>query len=183
MLCAPARNAAAVVLLLSTTSSIGANKDEDASSLFGYVSRELQEDSLAQAIAWQTNDTVSAANPASADQRLALANLYYSTGGPDWSNNTGWLTDSPECEWYSSAPDNEACDANGTYVSLNLTNNGLEGPFESTLDAVLALERIVRLDVGFNEVRCVSVQLRYFFSLIVLDLTAQNNSSFSANLS
>lgn len=152
MLCAPTRYTAAIGLLLSTVNSAGASRDEDPSSLFGYVSRELQEDPLAQATAWLENDTVSAANPASADQRLALASLYFSTGGPDWFNNTGWLTDSPECEWYSSAPDNEACDANGTYVSLNLTNNGLEGPFESTLNAVLTLEKIARLDVGFNEV-------------------------------
>jgi len=36
-------------------------------------------------------------------QRYVLATLYYSTNGDGWDNNTGWLSDSDECGWYTDA--------------------------------------------------------------------------------
>jgi len=30
----------------------------------------------------------------------ALVAFYESTNGPDWSNNTGWLTSDTPCSWY-----------------------------------------------------------------------------------
>ena len=40
------------------------------------------------------------------DQRANLITLYYSTGGSDWTNNTGWLGPvGTECEWYGVACD------------------------------------------------------------------------------
>ena len=142
------------------------------------VRRQLQDDPLTLASVWQETDEFSVNNPASADQRLALASFYYSLGGPDWINNTGWLTDSPECEWYSSAPDNEACDMNGTYVSLNLTENGLTGPFEGALNSVLALESIVRLDVGSNDLTgSIPTELGLATSLAFLIINENNINS------
>jgi hypothetical protein len=32
-------------------------------------------------------------------QRYSLASLYFSTGGPDWSVDVGWLTATSECTW------------------------------------------------------------------------------------
>jgi hypothetical protein len=33
------------------------------------------------------------------DQRFGLVTLFYSTGGDDWSNNSGWLGEDQECSW------------------------------------------------------------------------------------
>ena len=33
-------------------------------------------------------------------QRYGLATIYFSTSGDSWTDNTGWLGDSPECDWF-----------------------------------------------------------------------------------
>ena len=35
-----------------------------------------------------------------AQQRYALAVLYFSTNGDGWTDNTGWLSGLPECGWF-----------------------------------------------------------------------------------
>jgi hypothetical protein len=34
------------------------------------------------------------------EQRYALVTLYYSTSGAEWTDNTGWVTATRECEWF-----------------------------------------------------------------------------------
>jgi hypothetical protein len=70
-------------------------------------------------------------------QRFALGVLYYSTNGTNWSNNTGWLTNENECDWYH-ASSFSFCDDNGTIVDLDLyddSGNNLVGtiPMELAL--------------------------------------------------
>jgi hypothetical protein len=59
-------------------------------------------------------------------QRYALAALYYSTDGPNWLNNRGWLSDDDECTWFSSLAWPPSC-SNGVYTNLNLAWNNLGG--------------------------------------------------------
>jgi hypothetical protein len=68
-------------------------------------------------------------------QRYALATLYFSTGGDDWTTAPLWLTNTDECEWFSSEEDDEICDANGNYVEIDLSGNNLQGtvPLELVL--------------------------------------------------
>jgi hypothetical protein len=35
-----------------------------------------------------------------ATQRYALTTFYYSTNGDDWTDSTGWLTETNECTWF-----------------------------------------------------------------------------------
>ncbi|CAB9498864.1 Leucine Rich Repeat [Seminavis robusta] len=79
-------------------------------------------------------------------QRFALAAFYYSTGGPTWTRNDGWLNYSlHECEWYSSESflvhfsyinvtypgpceeDPDDSDAQGIYQHLRFRDNNLQG--------------------------------------------------------
>jgi hypothetical protein len=68
-------------------------------------------------------------------QRYVLATLYFSTGGDDWTTAPLWLTNTDECEWFSSEEDDEICDANGNYVEIDLSGNNLQGtvPLELVL--------------------------------------------------
>jgi hypothetical protein len=61
-------------------------------------------------------------------QRYALATVYYATGGEQWSSSDRWLTNSTECEWYSSSEE-PICDSEGNLLELNLSDNNLLGIF------------------------------------------------------
>ena len=54
--------------------------------------------------------------------RAALIALYNSTGGPDWHNNTNWLTGMPIGEWHG-----VGTNPHGRVTSLDLARNGLNG--------------------------------------------------------
>lgn len=51
-----------------------------------------------QAYAWMLSDStfVCSINVA---QRYALATIYYSTTGTNWTDNSGWLSNGTECDW------------------------------------------------------------------------------------
>ena len=85
--------------------------------------------------------------------RAALVALYNATDGPNWVNNTNWLTDAPLGKWYG-----VETDASGRVVSLDLTKrkrigersyeiltNGLSGQIPPELGSLVEL-RILRLD-------------------------------------
>lgn len=56
-----------------------------------------------------------------AEEYAALTAFYASTGGPNWLDNRGWLSDAPPCEWYGII-----CEG-GHVVSLTLNVNDMEG--------------------------------------------------------
>lgn len=76
-------------------------------------------------------------------QRYALATLYYSTNGDDWTASNGWLSSDPECSWESSNSILATCDLNGFYLTLHLSGNNLAGsiPPELTLLSNLSESR------------------------------------------
>ena len=78
-------------------------------------------------------------NQADAD---ALNRVYQGTGGPDWTNSTGWLTTPALDEWYG-----VSVDSLGRVVTLDLTGNGLTGPFPTAMGS---LAEITRLRIGDN---------------------------------
>jgi DNA-binding SARP family transcriptional activator len=51
----------------------------------------------------------------------ALATLYNETGGADWKDSSGWLSDSTPCSWFG-----VTCDR-GQVAELNLPDNNLSG--------------------------------------------------------
>lgn len=70
--------------------------------------------------------------------RYALAALYYSMGGPNWKNNTNWLTSTSYCQWYG-----VNCNRLETEVrDLELGDNNLKGeipPELSLIDSIAGI--------------------------------------------
>ena len=80
--------------------------------------------------------------------RAALVALYESTDGPNWIDNTNWLTDAPLGEWYG-----VETDESGRVVELDLsgrwdretraeTRHGLTGPIPPELGNLSNLQRL-----------------------------------------
>ncbi|MFI3261581.1 MAG: hypothetical protein R3Y26_01605 [Rikenellaceae bacterium] len=57
------------------------------------------------------------------DERAILEQIYYATGGDNWTNNTNWCTDAPLSEWYGVYVDSQT----GKVRYLNLSDNNLTG--------------------------------------------------------
>ena len=68
------------------------------------------------------------------DEREALIRLYNATGGPDWTENTHWLSERPLQEWYGVGI------RNGRVVDLALINNNLTGVIPPELGRLTLLE-------------------------------------------
>ena len=61
--------------------------------------------------------------------------LYNATDGPNWTNNTNWLSDEPLGEW-----NGVTTDADGRVTELNLGRNGLSGSLPSSLGILTELQ-------------------------------------------
>ena len=72
-----------------------------------------------------------------------LLDIYRSTGGPAWTNNTNWASDSPVHEWYG-----VTTDEHGRLISLDLANNGLRGKIPPELGD---LANLTGLDLRHNQ--------------------------------
>ena len=84
----------------------------------------------------------SAKCPATQIERLALSELYASTGGDSWTNNDGWSSDSEVGGWYGVTV------GDSLVQQLRLAGNGLEGPLPPEIGSLQALET---LDLADNE--------------------------------
>ena len=70
-----------------------------------------------------------------ASDRAALVALYNATGGGNWADNTGWLSNAPMGQWYGVTTDD-----NGRVIELVLADNGLAGNIPADLGALTKLE-------------------------------------------
>jgi DNA-binding SARP family transcriptional activator len=75
------------------------------------------------------------------DERAVLEALYLSTGGDNWVDAGGWLSDKSICSWYG-----VTC-ASGSVSKLELADNQLNGPFPENLSD---LSNIITLDLHGN---------------------------------
>ena len=66
-----------------------------------------------------------------------LMALYNATNGPDWTNNTNWITDCDVCNW-----EGITCDDNGRVYIITLPNNNLSGELPSELGQLTELVEI-----------------------------------------
>ena len=73
----------------------------------------------------------------------ALVSLYRATGGQEWSNDRGWLTDQPLSTWHG-----VTTDANGRVIGLDLSDNNLIGELPPAIQQFTFLES---LDLNGNE--------------------------------
>ena len=76
---------------------------------------------------------IAVANP----DRAALVALYNATDGPNWVDNTNWLTDAPLGEWYGVDTDGQ-----GRVHRLDLGFNDLSGDIPPELGRLSNLERL-----------------------------------------
>ena len=70
-------------------------------------------------------------------ERAALEAFYYATNGPEWKNNTNWLTDKPAEQWYG-----VETDAADKVVGLSFNKNGLTGRLPSELAYLSDLKKL-----------------------------------------
>ena len=83
---------------------------------------------------------INVANP----DRAALVALHEATDGPNWIDNTNWLTDAPLREWYG-----VETDRSGHVTALTLSYNGLTGMIPA---AIGNLSYLTRLELRQNQV-------------------------------
>ena len=77
--------------------------------------------------------------------RAALQSLHRTNGGPEWTNDTRWLSDANPfafSQWYG-----VEVNSDGRVSQLNLSNNGLKGNITDSLEALEGLEV---LDISNN---------------------------------
>ena len=78
-----------------------------------------------------------------AGDRAALVALYKATDGPNWTNNTNWLSDRPLGEWHG-----VRTDGNGRVTELVLADHNLRGPIPLELGQ---LTNLSTLDLSGNQ--------------------------------
>ena len=66
-------------------------------------------------------------------ERAALVAIYNATDGPNWVDNTNWLSDAPIGEWYGVTTEN------GRVIALDLDSNQLNGEIPPELGNLSAL--------------------------------------------
>ena len=95
--------------------------------------------------------------------RTALVALYEATDGPNWIDNTNWLSNAPLAEWYGIV-----VGANGRVTDLELADNALAGEIPPELAELSGLHR---LELGGNELTgSIPPELGSLAELYVLDL-------------
>lgn len=105
-----------------------------------------------------------------ASERAVLDALYAQTGGPSWTSNTRWETDSNLCSWHGLT-----CDEGGTHViGIMLIDNALVG----TLPAITALAELQTFDVDSNQLSGPMPAIADMAHLVTFDL-AENRFSGS----
>ncbi len=75
--------------------------------------------------------------------REILEILYTATGGEEWNNREGWLTDAPLNDWYGVTTNTE-----GRVTGLSLRENNLSGPIPPELGNLTRLEEWLELQTN-----------------------------------
>ena len=92
-----------------------------------------------------TSDMVSVSVPVSVDEtatdRESLVEFYHATDGPNWKNNTNWLSDKPLGQWHG-----VSVDSVGYVVSIWLFDNDLNGHLPVSLTSLSRLEVLALSD-------------------------------------
>ena len=75
--------------------------------------------------------------------RASLVHFYHATDGPNWQNNTNWLTDEPLDQWHR-----VRVDSAGRVVSIWLNRNNIRGHIPT---ALASLDHLEILGLAHNE--------------------------------
>ncbi|AZQ64981.1 T9SS type A sorting domain-containing protein [Flammeovirga pectinis] len=129
------------------------------------------------------------------EEYLALEVLYNTADGPNWKNNTNWLTDEPIEDWYG-VTTSQVEDENGTtylvVTQIYLSNNSLKGNLPSELGNLIHLTslnlsynslkgnlpselgnliHLTSLNLSYNSLESVPVELGNLSNLTILNLS------------
>ena len=103
------------------------------------------------------------ANPVNPDDRAVLVELYNATGGDNWTNNEGWLSDLPLGAWHGVTTDPQ-----GNVVALWLRENNLSGTIPPEIGN---LKLMSSLHLSLNELTGdIPSQIWQLTELTILDL-------------
>ena len=107
-----------------------------------------------------------------ASDRAALVALYNATDGPNWHNNTNWLSNKPLGEWHGVTTDGD-----GRVLQLILANNQLSGELPPELGS---LSNLTSLYLSDNQLTgAIPPELGNLSNLTSLEL---GNSQLSGNI-
>jgi len=117
-------------------------------------------------------------------ERQALVALYEATDGPNWGDDTNWLSVDPitgiqaidnllgfgsVCDWYG-----VTCSPNGYVTELNLAGNNLYGPIPSEIGELHDLSILI---LSLNRVTGLAPDIGRLQNLEELDLNANSLTS------
>ena len=91
------------------------------------------------------------ATPQSGVDRAALVALYKATDGPNWTNNTNWLSDKPLGEWFG-----VTTDKGGRVISLDLRYNNFNGEIPAEVGDLTALTSMDLIDNEISDLSALS---------------------------
>ena len=106
----------------------------------------------------------------------ALIDFYNSTGGPNWTNNSGWIDgaagiDCDPCDWYG-----VTCNSSGRVIGINLNNNNLNGPLPNTIDGLTYLQSLLLYNNNLTGIIPIEVGYLPNLTLIRLEFNALTGS-------
>ena len=108
-------------------------------------------------------------SPGPSPDREVLAAIYEAMDGPDWVDNTNWLSDEPIGQWWG-----VHTDADGRVTALNLPGNGLSGEIPSEL---ASLSSLIELNLPGNRLEGgIPLELAGLSDLEVLRLSSNRLS-------
>jgi len=108
-------------------------------------------------------------------QRYALATLFYSTRGWEWSKASRWLSNEHECSWFSTSTAIDVCSPNRELVVLSLRENNLDGTIPAETFALLPL---IEVQLHGNDLEgSIPTEVSKLSSLALFDLSS--NQMFS----
>jgi len=110
----------------------------------------------------------------SAEESAALVALYKTTDGANWKHSDNWLTELPISTWYG-----VSTDASGRVTALNLSSNGLHGPFPN----LSALTNLEWLSLSNNRLTGPVPDLSALTGLYSFDLSTNRLSGLVPDLS
>ena len=123
-----------VLMILHTVSACGGG-DEDGNPLARSTEPTTTAGEMAATPTETARTTTAPGSGSPQTDRQVLVTLYDATDGPNWRDNTNWLSEAPIGEWYG-----VSTDGNGRVVRLELEANQLRGKIASELGNLANLE-------------------------------------------
>lgn len=125
----------------NTTALLQSTLDALSTEASFYTASNSSQPAVVRAMSWVLNTDPRDVAPDSVwlIPRFALATLYYSTNGDEWTNNEGWLTAERVCDWHG-----VFCNRfNSAVQEIDLNTNNLAGPIPPELALVSSMYGMV----------------------------------------